>query len=83
MNKYLCHERLAIRFVSLLGLCTVLFLITWTFSYLLLPEGLLRGRTGSAIVGDESAGSFFLEFLRIAVFNLFAMGMIVASNWIY
>jgi hypothetical protein len=80
MNRFLCHERLLVRFISLVGICTVLFLIAWTFSYSFLPEGVMRGRTGSVIAGDEGAASFHLEFLRIAAFNLVAMGLIVAAN---
>lgn len=82
MNNLLCHEKLSVRFLTLFGISTILFLIAWAFSYAFLPEAVLRGRTGSVIVGDEAASSFIGEFLRIAAFNLFAMGTIVASNWI-
>ena len=83
MNKYLCSENLLIRFLLLLGLASVMFLFAWALSYYFLPEGVLRGKTVSVIAGEEAAGSFLIEFLRIAAFNLGAMGMIVISNWIF
>ena len=83
MNRFLCHEKLLVRFLSLLGMAIALFLVTWILSYAFLPEAILRGRTGSIIAGEEAASNFLMEFLKIAAFNLFAMGMIVVSNWIF
>jgi len=84
MKRLLCHERLYVRFLALLGLGVVLFTLAWTLSYLFLPEGVLRGRTGSAmLVGDEAAGSFLAEWLRIAAMNLMAGSLIVLANRIY
>lgn len=81
MSNLLCHERLSIRFAALLGLGLVLFLLAWTLGYLLLPEGVLRGRTGAGtLAGEEAAGSFLAEFLRILALNLVPMVMIVAAN---
>ena len=84
MNSLLYHEKLYIRFLAMFGLGIVLFTLTWTLSYFFLPEGVLRGRTGSAmLVGDEAAGSFLAEWLRIVVMNLIAGSLIVLSNRIY
>ena len=84
MKQLLCHERLYVRFLALFGLGVVLFTLTWTLSYFFLPEGVLRGRTGSAILaGDEAAGSFLAEWLRIVALNLMAGSLIVLSNRIY
>lgn len=84
MKRLLCHERLCVRFLALFGLGVVLFTLAWTLSYLFLPEGVLRGRTGGAIlVGDEAANSFFAEWLPIIAVNLFSASMIVLSNRIY
>ena len=84
MKQLLCHERLYVRFLALFGLGVVLFTLAWTLSYHFLPEGVLRGRTGSAILaGDEAAGSFIGEWLRIVVMNLMAGSLIVLSNRIY
>ena len=62
MKRLLCHKRLYVRFLALFGLGVVLFTLAWTLSYYFLPEGVLRGCTGSAILaGDEAAGSFSAE----------------------
>ena len=84
MKQLLCHERLYVRFLALFGLGVVLFTLTWTLSYLFLPEGVLRGRTGSAmLVGDEAAGSFIAEWLRIVALNLMMGSLIVLANRIF
>jgi hypothetical protein len=70
VKSLLLHERLIVRFLALLVSVAVLFLLAWTFSYLFLPEGILRGRTGAAILaGETAASSFFVEWLRIAIIN--------------
>ena len=84
MAKYLCHDKFWIRFLSYFGVSTLVFLILWTVSYFFLPEEIIRGKTASVIAGDEAAGSFLLEFVRIAGYNLFfAMALIIAANWIF
>lgn len=81
MKRLLRHERWYVRSLSLLGLTTVLFVLAWTVSYYLLPEGILRGRSGAAVLaGEEAAASFTLEFLRIAAINLVMMGMLIYAN---
>ncbi|HEX2996826.1 MAG TPA: hypothetical protein VHP14_18540 [Anaerolineales bacterium] len=71
MKSLLLHNRLIVRFVALLALVTVLFLLAWTISYLFLPEGFLRGRTGAAVLaGDTAASSFWVEWLRIFALNV-------------
>ncbi|MDF1520505.1 MAG: hypothetical protein P1P73_08495 [Brevefilum sp.] len=84
MTKYLCHKKLWVRFLSYLGVSTLIFLMIWTPSYFFLPEGIIRGKSATVIVGDEAARSFFTEFLRIAAYNLFiSMVLIIAANWIF
>ena len=84
MKRLLCHERLYVRFLALFGLGAVLFTLAWTLSYLFLPEGVLRGRTGGAVLaGDEAAGSFLAEWLRIVAVNLVGGSLIVLANRIY
>lgn len=71
MSRLLRHESLLIRFLALYGLGLALFLFAWVISYRFLPEGVLRGRTGAALLAGETASeSFTLEFLRIAAVNL-------------
>jgi len=84
MKGLLIHEKLYVRFLALFGIGAVLFMLMWTLSYFFLPEGVMRGRTGSAILaGDEAAGSFIAEWLRILALNLMAGSLIVLANRIY
>jgi hypothetical protein len=66
IDKLLCHQKLLVRFLALYGLGLVLFLLAWTISYYLLPTGILRGRTGAALLAGEAAAGIVLEFVRIA-----------------
>ncbi|MCX8062980.1 MAG: stage II sporulation protein M [Anaerolineales bacterium] len=57
--------------------------MAWITSYLLLPEGFLRGKSVSQIVSgyDLLGGSIYLEWLRIFAINLFILGIaIIAPN---
>lgn len=81
VKRLLCHETWYVRSLSLLGVVIALFVLAWTLSYYLLPEGILRGRSGAAVLaGDEAAATFALEFLRIAAINLVMMGLVVFAN---
>lgn len=82
LQKYLIHDKLLVRFGSLLGLVLVVFLGAWILSYLFLPEGVLLGKTAAqALAGNDLAGgSVGLEWLRILVLNLGMMGLYVAIN---
>ena len=80
LQKLLCHQKLYLRFLALFGLGAILFLVVWTTSYHLLPEGVLRGRTGGNVVGDDAANSLILEVVRLVAFNLFGMVMIIAAS---
>ncbi len=84
MKSLLIHERLHVRFMALFGIGAGLFLLTWTLSYWVLPEEILRGRTGSALLaGDDAARSFLAEWLRIIALNLIAVSLIVLANRIF
>jgi len=81
MGKWLRHESLLIRFLALLGLGSVIFLVFWILSYYLLPEGVLRGRTAAAaLAGEQAASSLFREFLRIVLLNTFMMAVVILAN---
>lgn len=81
MKGLLCHEAWYVRFLALLGLSMALFVLVWTVAYYLLPEGVLRGRSGAAaLAGEEAAASFILEFLRIVAINLLPMGIVIYAN---
>jgi hypothetical protein len=71
MRRLLLHRRLYVRFLSLYALCAALFLMAWAVSYLMLPDGVLRGRTGAQLLaGSEAGDSFLAEWLRITAINL-------------
>jgi hypothetical protein len=82
-SRYLLNDDLLVRFPALLLADAVVFLAAWTLAYLLLPEGLLAGRTGAAVLagGDLAGGSVVLEAVRLLAINLAALTFaIVAPN---
>jgi hypothetical protein len=80
-KQFLLHDKLLIRFGSLLGVVLVFFLGAWTLSYLFLPEGILRGRNvGQILAGNDLAGgSVLLEWLRIFAINLVVMLLVIIA----
>lgn len=81
MKRLILHESLWIRFLSMLGVGVFILLVFWSLSYQFLPEEVLRGRTGAAVLaGAEAAATFLAEFVRIALLNLFMMTMIIIAN---
>jgi hypothetical protein len=81
-EKYFLHHKLLVRFGWLLGFVLIIFLVAWTASYSLLPEGILRGKSAAqALAGNDLAGgSVYLEWLRIFAINLGALCLFVAAN---
>lgn len=78
MRRYLLHERLIVRFATLLGLGLIAFFVSWSLSHALLPEAALRGKSGAAVLaGDTAADSVLVEFVRIAALNLAAVTLFV------
>jgi hypothetical protein len=80
-KQFLLHDKLPIRFGSLLGVVLVFFLGAWTLSYLFLPEGILQGRNvGQILAGNDLAGgSVWLEWLRIFAINLVVMLLVIIA----
>ncbi len=78
-THHLVHDRLVVRFLALLAVVSVVFVVVWAFAYAALPEGVLKGRTGAAaLAGDDLAGgSVWLEWLRILGLNLAATFMLI------
>jgi hypothetical protein len=77
------HDNLLVRFPALLLADAVVLVAAWTLGYLLLPEGILAGRTGAAVLaGDDLAGgSVVLEAARLLAINLVVVaGAIIAPN---
>jgi hypothetical protein len=56
-----------------------LFVFSWSLAHLLLPVGLLHGRTGGAVLagGDQAASSFAVELVRISAVNLALVAVVV------
>jgi hypothetical protein len=85
LARYLLHDSLLVRFPALLLADAVVLVAAWTLGYLLLPEGLLAGRTGAAVLaGDDLAGgSVVIEAARLLAINLVVVaGAIIAPNLI-
>lgn len=83
VKRYLLSDKLLVRLGVMLVVALLFLFASWTLSYFLLPEGLLRGRlAGHALAGDDLAGgSVWLEWLRIFAINLaFMLVAIVALN---
>ncbi|HYO19995.1 MAG TPA: hypothetical protein VES02_15160 [Dermatophilaceae bacterium] len=78
----LTHRRLPVRFGALLIVATTVFVVVWSLAYLVLPEGLLRGRTVSAVLAaEEAADSIWIEWLRLLSINVaVAAGVFVLPN---
>lgn len=70
-----------VRFSALLVVAAAAFVFFWSLAFALLPEGLLRGRTGSAALagGTQAAGSFTVEWLRLFAVNVGVAGVVVVA----
>ena len=85
LARYLLHDNLLVRFPALILGNAIVLVAAWTLGYLLLPEGLLAGRTGAAVLagGDLAGGSVALEAVRLLAINLAVVSFaIIAPNLI-
>jgi hypothetical protein len=81
MKKFLCADRLLVRWLALTTVAALLFIAAWGLSYALLPEGILRGRTAAGVLAGETAAATFLaEWMRIFAINLVLGSLILAAN---
>jgi len=60
-NKFLFDGSMTIRFISLFMICVTLFAVVWHLSYHLLPESIMQGKTGSAIIVGSDVAPAMLE----------------------
>ena len=82
-NKFLFNDSIIVRFISLFVIGAILFTTVWYLSYHLLPEGLMRGKTGAAIIiGSDAAPTMLEEWGKIVLYNLVALFVIVLINFI-
>jgi len=82
-NKFLFNDRIIVRFISLFVISAILFTAAWYLSYYFLPEGIMQGKTGSAIiVGSEAAPTMLEEWGTIVMWNLGALFLVILVNLI-
>ena len=82
-NKFLFNDSIIVRFTSLFVIGAILFTAVWYLSYYFLPEGIMQGKTGSAIiVGSDVAPTMLEEWGTIVMWNLWALFLIVLINLI-
>ena len=82
-NKYLFNDRIVVRFISLFVIGAILFTAVWYLSYYFSPEGILQGKTGSAIiVGSDAAPTMLEEWGTIVMWNLGALFLVFIVNLI-
>ena len=83
MKHLLGNDRVIIRFISLYILGLILFFISWTIAYYLLPEGILRGLgVLGKLAGDKAADTMGRELIQILGLNLIGLSFIVIGNYI-
>jgi len=83
LQYLLGSDKVIIRFISLYIIGLVLFFISWTIAYYLLPEGILRGfGVLGRLAGDKAADTMGREFIQILGLNLIGVSFIVIGNYI-
>lgn len=78
VGRYVNHDDVLVRFVSLWLVVAGVFTTAWLLSYALLPQGLLRG--GNPAATAEYAGSVPREFLTLFGWNAAVSLVAVAAN---
>jgi len=82
-NKFLFNDSIIVRFISFFAIGAILFTGVWYLSYYFLPEGIMQGKTGSAIiVGSDVAPTMLEEWGTIVMYNLGALLLVVLVNFI-
>ena len=78
LGRYVNHDDVFVRFISLWVVVASVFTAAWTLSYLFLPQGLLRGGNPGAATGY--AGSITREFLWLFGWNVGVSLIAVGAN---
>lgn len=78
LSRYINHDDVVVRFVSLWTVLTVVFTVAWVGSYYLLPQGLLRGANPAA--PTTYAGSIPREFLTLFAWNVGVTLIAIGAN---
>ncbi|WP_422487167.1 hypothetical protein [Gudongella sp. DL1XJH-153] len=83
LKHLLGNDSVIIRFFSLYVLGLILFFISWTIAYYLLPEGFLQGfGILGKLAGDKAADTLVREFIHILGLNLIGVSFIIIGNYI-
>jgi hypothetical protein len=80
MFLLLMHKKLSVRFLTLYLMGLLLFLLSWTFSYYVLPEGVLAGKSAAARLAGDQADALPVELLKIVGINLFSSLVVIMAN---
>ncbi|MFC6942583.1 hypothetical protein ACFQE8_21900 [Salinirubellus sp. GCM10025818] len=78
IGRYVNHDDVLVRFVSLWVVVASVFTAAWILSYLFLPQGLLRGENPGAATGY--AGSITREFLWLFGWNVGVSLIAIGAN---
>lgn len=78
LGRYVNHDDVLIRFISLWVVVATVFTVGWVVSYYLLPQGLLRG--GNPAATTEYAGSVPQEFLTLFGWNVAVSLIAIGAN---
>lgn len=78
LGRYINHDDVFVRFVSLWIVVATVFTIAWVVSYVLLPQGLLRG--GNPVASADYAGSVPTEFMMLFGWNVAVSLLAIGAN---
>ena len=78
IGQYVNHDDVLVRFISLWVVVASVFTASWVLSYLVLPQGLLRGGNPAAATGY--AGSITREFLWLFGWNVGVSLIAIGAN---
>jgi len=83
INEKLGSKSIIKRFITLYIISLILFLISWTISYLIFPEGIIRGiGILPRMAGEAAAETLVKEFLTIVGLNSVGWIIILIGNYI-
>jgi hypothetical protein len=83
LMEYLAHPNPIVRFGSLMGVGTLLFVFTWCIGYYLLPEGVFHGGAEAHMVRSQLTAhstSMFEEWIKIFRANLLSALIILLGS---
>ena len=83
INEKLGGKSIIVRFMTLYIISLILFVLSWTISYLILPEGIIRGiGILPGMAGNVASETLIKEFLTIFGLNTVGWVLILIGNYI-